>query len=85
VAFHVNVLLDVTCCLICRRPRLAGVSRALMEFVVSKTLGVTIVPAALDVVAEESVDSFEVGYVGDDGAPAPAAEGGRLGTRVRST
>jgi hypothetical protein len=38
-----------------------------MEFVVSRMLGVTMLSAVLDVVAEGSVDGFEVGYVGEDG------------------
>jgi hypothetical protein len=37
-----------------------------MEFVASRMLGVTMLPAALGVVAEGSVEGFEVGYVGED-------------------
>lgn len=38
-----------------------------MEFVASRMLGVTVLPAVLDVVVEGSVDGLEVRYVGEDG------------------
>jgi hypothetical protein len=38
-----------------------------MGFVASRMLGVTMLPAALDVVADGSMDGLEVGYVGEDG------------------
>src|SRR6266542_2278746 len=53
--------------MVCRRPRLVGVSCASMDRVWLRMPGVTMLPAVPDVAVEGSMDDFQIGYVAEDG------------------